>query len=158
MEKASLLNTIARGMQGEENIQGGLINNLLTENALENIAENTWNNIIQKLIKFGSISSAIIMTIIIINIGKILIDTVIRGYTLYTIYGWSVRILAAIFSSITHLLILAKKEANKEDTELREIKIETRIRRKSIGPPLPPRPPNTNFPPDQKKRNHIKIQ
>ncbi|XP_076545674.1 uncharacterized protein LOC143305528 [Osmia lignaria lignaria] len=104
LEKSALLNTIARGMLGEESVQGGLINNLFTENTLSHIAENTWNKFVEKFIKFGSISSAVIMILIIIHICKLIIDTIIREYTLHTVYGWFILLLGAIFSSITYLL------------------------------------------------------
>ncbi|XP_076545671.1 uncharacterized protein LOC143305526 [Osmia lignaria lignaria] len=136
LEKSALLNTIARGMLGEESVQGGLINNLFTENTLSHIAENTWNKFVEKFIKFGSISSAVIMILIIIHICKLIIDTIIRGYTLHTLYGWSIKLLGAIFSSITYLLVTLKNNKNikklpkkrnlarNEDIELNEIKIE----------------------------------
>ncbi|XP_076545711.1 uncharacterized protein LOC143305555 [Osmia lignaria lignaria] len=51
LEKSAQLNTTARGMLGEESVQGGLINNLFTENTLSHIAENTWNKFTEKFIK-----------------------------------------------------------------------------------------------------------
>ncbi|XP_058789599.1 uncharacterized protein LOC131663305 isoform X1 [Phymastichus coffea] len=102
MEKASLLNLIARSMRGDESVEGGLVSNLiLTEQTLTNIAGSTWNKFITKLTKFGSISSAIIMIAIIFQYGKSLINVIIRGYTLHSIYGISAYLLGAIFSSIT---------------------------------------------------------
>ena len=48
--------------------------------------------------------AGIIAIMMIIQFVKLLIDTAIRGYTLHSIYGWSVHILGAIFASITALL------------------------------------------------------
>ena len=58
-----------------------------------------------KFMTFGTISAGVIAIIMILQFCKLLIDTVIRGYTLHSIYGWSIKLLGAIFSSITSLLI-----------------------------------------------------
>ena len=81
--------------------------NLRTETTLRNIAENTWKKIVEKYEEYGMISSGIIMTLVICQFIKIMIDLIIRGCALY---GWSMKLLGAFFSSVTHLLVVLNKE------------------------------------------------
>ncbi|XP_051160480.1 uncharacterized protein LOC127281039 [Leptopilina boulardi] len=50
---------------------------------------------------------------------KLLIDTIIHGYTLYTVFGWSFQLLGCIWDSVTNLLLhLGKPEVpQKPDTQ-----------------------------------------
>ena len=52
--------------------------NLLTETTLTNIAENTWKKIVEKYEEYGIISSGIIMTLLICQFIKIMVDLCIR--------------------------------------------------------------------------------
>ena len=76
---------------------------------------------------FESISARIMMIIMIFNLFKLIIDTMIRGYTFYTIYGWSARIFGASFTSTTTLLIhlgantTNLEPATRSDVELNQI-------------------------------------
>lgn len=36
---------------------------------------------------------------------KLIIDTVIHGYTIHTIYGWSLHLLGACWDSVTNLIL-----------------------------------------------------
>ncbi|XP_031781017.1 phosphoglycerate mutase family member 5 isoform X1 [Nasonia vitripennis] len=150
IEKASLLNVIAREMAGEHTS-----GEIFTENTLKHIADSTWHLIIEKLTTWGSFSSAFIMILIILHIGKLIIDTIIRGYTLHTIYGWSIYLIGALFSSITHLLTslqnnpvknecknYQKRNAVYEETELQEVEVIPVISRPIQPPPIPHRPPS----------------
>ena len=128
MEKPAILNQIARKVEGKPTVhQGGSFSRLLDDDALELISSNFWNKIWKKFMTFGSISAGIMMIIMIFNLLKLVIDTMIRGYTLYTIYGWSARIFGAFFASITALLIhLGANTTNNEpaprsDVELNQI-------------------------------------
>ena len=75
------------------------------------------------------ISSGIIITLLIFQFIKIMIDLVIRGCALYTLYGWSMKLLAAFFSSVTHLLVALSKDnttqnirkSAREEFELKEV-------------------------------------
>lgn len=64
------------------------------------------------------------MIMIIIQLLKLMIDTVIRGYTLHSIYGWSIHLLGALFASITALLVHIGSPEEREpnaETEMRNI-------------------------------------
>ena len=45
---------------------------------------------------------------------KMIIDAIIRGYTLHTLFGWNMILLAALFSSTTHLLMHLSRNSDEE--------------------------------------------
>lgn len=105
-QKPALLNTIARGMVGQGSVdQGGSIENLFDGNVLEKIIDNTWGKLWTKFLSFGTISAGLFGIIFIFQLVKIIVDLIIRGYTLHSIYGWSLRLMGACFASITSLLL-----------------------------------------------------
>ena len=57
--------------------------------------------IVEKYEEYGMISSAIIMTIVICQFIKMMIDLIIRACALHALYGWSMKLLGAFFSSVT---------------------------------------------------------
>ena len=46
-----------------------------------------------------------ISILMIFRLIKFILDTMIHGYVLYSLYGWSVHILGALWNSLTHLLL-----------------------------------------------------
>ena len=149
LEKASLLNIVARQMAEEQNIDKQLLNNLFTESTIKNMIESMWDVIINKLIACGSISSAIIMALLILHVLKLTVDTVINAYLLQQVYGFSIHLIAALFSSVTHLcMTLYKREEELKQTnsitksKLKGI-ITHPINLDQLNPsPLPKRPPS----------------
>ena len=109
-EKNGILNTMARGIRGEPIISQGIsLSHLLDETSLQKITENTWNKILGTFISFGNASAGIIEIYFCIRIIKLIIDTMIHGYALHTIYGWSIHLIGALWGSVTNLLLhLAK--------------------------------------------------
>ena len=106
IEKPAILNTIARKIGGKPTIhQGGSFYRLLDPDSIKKQAENTWSSIWEKFMTFGTISAGIMAIFVILQFIKLIIDSLIRRYTLYSIYGWSIRIFGAIFASITALLV-----------------------------------------------------
>ena len=87
--------------------------------------------IVEKYEEFGMIISGIIMTLVICQLIKIMIDLIIRGCALHLLYGWSMEVLRAIFSSVTHLFVVLNKgntiqnirKPAGEELELKEIVI-----------------------------------
>lgn len=106
VEKPSMLNTIARGALGQ-NIPGGSIAlmNLLDEEALDKIAESAGKRLWNGFVTFGSASAGVLAIFVIARVIKLIIDTIIHGYALHRIYGWSIHLLGAVWSSITNLLL-----------------------------------------------------
>lgn len=106
VEKPSMLNTIAHGAMGG-NVPPGTIslNNLLDEQSLDRIAEGAGRKLWRGFISFGSASAGVLAIFVIARSIKLIIDTVIHGYALHSIYGWSIHLLGAIWSSVTNLLL-----------------------------------------------------
>lgn len=118
-EKPAMLNEIARNVVNPDLPLNTIsISGLLDENSLQKIASNTMHNIWNGFIEFGSISAGILAIYVSVKIIKAIIDTVIHGYTLHSLYGCSLHVLGALCSSITYLLVhLASRTppTNEED-------------------------------------------
>ncbi|XP_036138366.1 uncharacterized protein LOC105829195 isoform X1 [Monomorium pharaonis] len=105
-EKPALLNTIARGLVGHTFDSNSVsVSNLLDEASLNKIVESATSRIWKGFLTFGSATAGIFGIFLIIRIIKLIIDTAIHGYALHTVYGCSMHLLGAIWSSLTHLLL-----------------------------------------------------
>ncbi|KAL6423909.1 hypothetical protein ACFW04_010384 [Cataglyphis niger] len=132
-EKPALLNTIARGLTGHS-IDTNVVSmyNLLDEASLNKIAENAASRVWNRFVTFGSATAGIFGILVVIRIIKIVVDTAIHGYALHTAYRWSLHLLGAIWSSLTHLLLhLARGPINKDDDN-----------KDDISPPSAPEEPS----------------
>lgn len=106
VEKPSMLNNLAQGAMGGS-IPAGTVSlyNMLDEKSLEKIAENAGSRLWKGFITFVSASAGVLTILMIFHFGKLVVSSVIRGYALHSVYGCSLHILGAIWSSLTHLLI-----------------------------------------------------
>ena len=86
-------------------LNGFSINNLLDEDALSRIAGTTAERLWGGFLKFGTATAGFIGIWLIIKAIKTVADTIIHGYALHSVYGWSVHLLGAVFSSVTNLLL-----------------------------------------------------
>jgi len=121
-EKPALLNTMARGISGHT-IHDNTVSmyNLLDEASLQKIADNTASRLWKGFVTFGSATAGVFGIFIIIRVIKLVIDTAIHGYALHTVYGCSLHLLGAIWSSLTHLLLhLARGPTNKDNEDSRQ--------------------------------------
>jgi len=120
MEKPSMLNTIARGAMGRE-IPAGSVSmlNLLDEKSLDQIAENAGQRLWKGFITFGSASAGVIGIFIIIRLIKLVVDTIIHGYALHSIYGWSLHLLGAVWTLVTNLLLYIGAPNQRTDSKNR---------------------------------------
>ena len=120
VEKPQMLNTLARGAMGH-NIPSGSISmtNLFDERSLERIAESAGTRLWQGFITFGSASAGVMAIFLIIKLIKLIVDTIIHGYALHSVYGWSLHLFGAIWSSVTQLL-LHLAGPNEKDTPGRQ--------------------------------------
>jgi len=110
-EKPALLNTVARGLTGHSvNTDGISVYNLLNEESLNKIVESTASRIWRGFVNFGSATAGLVGIFMIIRIIKLLIDTIIHGYALHTVYGCSLHLLGAVWSSLANLLLHLAKE------------------------------------------------
>lgn len=114
-EKSAVLHTIARGFTGQSFPSDTVsLQNLLDENSLNRIYNNTLTKIWNGFTTFGAATAGVFGIFVIIRLIKIIFDTLIHGYALHAAYGCSLHLLAAIWSSFTHLLLYLanKKQAN----------------------------------------------
>lgn len=111
-EKSAVLHTIARGFTGQSFPSDTVsLQNLLDENSLDRIYNNTLTKIWNGFTTFGAATAGVFGIFIIIRLIKIIFDTLIHGYALHAAYGCGLHLLAAIWSSFTHLLLyLANKK------------------------------------------------
>ncbi|KMQ89865.1 hypothetical protein RF55_10448 [Lasius niger] len=118
-EKPALLNTIARGLSGHPiDTDAVSVYNLLDEASLNKITENAVSRIWNGFVTFGSATAGLFGILIIVRIVKIIIDASIHGYALHSAYGWSMHLLGAIWSSLTHLLLhLARGPVNRNNDD-----------------------------------------
>jgi hypothetical protein len=106
VEKPSMLNTIAKGAMGQRIPEGSIsMINLLDEKSLDKIAESTGARIWKGFITFGSASAGVLAVFIIARLAKLIIDTIRHGYALHSFYGCGIHLLAAIWSTVIHLLL-----------------------------------------------------
>ncbi|KYQ46928.1 hypothetical protein ALC60_14061 [Trachymyrmex zeteki] len=115
LEKPSMLNTLAE-LGGS--IQPGTfsLTNLLDKDFLNRIAESAGARLWSGFITFGSASAGVLAIFVIIRVTKLVIDTIIHSYALHSMYGWSMHLLGAVWSSVTHLLLHLGQNSREEKT------------------------------------------
>jgi len=110
-EQLSILNTVTRGIMGQPgSINGGSFLNLLDEASIEKIATSAWERFWKKFLIFGNISAGVIGIYMAIRIIKLILDTIVHGYALHTVYRWSMYLLGAIWDLLTQFLLHLGKE------------------------------------------------
>lgn len=117
-ERPAVLNTVVRGVMGQSTImQGGSIANLVDEASIHRIVASTWQRFWGKFLIFGNISAGLIGIYLCVRTIKLILDTLVHGYALHSVYGWSVYLLGAIWDSLTQLLLhLGSKKPRKTNT------------------------------------------
>ena len=88
VEQPAVLSDLAREMRGYPlgNNEGSVLK-LLNENAITEIAKNTWEKLWTHYIIFGTANAGIIAILMTIHLINAKIDIIIQGYTLLAIYG-----------------------------------------------------------------------
>lgn len=111
VERPNTLHMLARGARGRPVPPGSVsIHGLLDEHALDKIAESTGKRIWNKFMSFGAASAGLLGIFIVVRIVKLIIDTLIHGYALHTVYGWSLHLVGAIWDSVTNLLLHLERD------------------------------------------------
>ncbi|KAL6420212.1 hypothetical protein ACFW04_011772 [Cataglyphis niger] len=174
-ERPAVLNTVARGVMGRStSLQEGSISNLLDKNVIEKIAVSTWQKFWNKFLIFGNVSAGIMGIYLGIRIFKLILDTIVHGYALHTVYGWSIYLIGAIWDSLTQLLLHLRQRRPTSTLEptapiprCQDQAVYTEIRKESEGtyPSLPLKKPplihcnsenkNKKIKGDKKKGEHI---
>lgn len=105
-ERPALLNTIARGAAGRPIDQGSIsISGLMDENTFNKMVKSSINKMWSGFITFGTASAGLLGAYMVFKTAKVLIDSLIHGIALHSIYGWSFYLIGAIWDSLTNLLI-----------------------------------------------------
>lgn len=106
MERHAILNILARRTARQPtNPRGYSFYDALDPEGFEKLATSVYGWLWGWFLQFSNVSSGIIGFLCLLHVIKTILSTIIRGYTLHAVFGWSMRLLAAIFSSTTHLLI-----------------------------------------------------
>lgn len=104
MEQNAVMEMVAQQFTNVSKTNPSLLN-VVNKEVLDKLAESVWDKTWGKFIKFGTISGGVIGIFVIIRFIKLVADVVIYGYTLHTVYGWSMHLVGALWDSITHLLL-----------------------------------------------------
>jgi len=94
--------------------QGISLSHLLDKNSIQKITENICKKVWENFISFGNASAEIIKIYFCIRIAKLIIDIIIHGYAIHTIYGWSLHLIGAFWDSVTNLIIYLSRKPKKE--------------------------------------------
>lgn len=112
VEKPALLHTIAREASGQESLtQGIYVNSLIDENAIKATLSKAWGKIFGFFNIVGTFSVTIFGAWAILRRIKFIIDTLVHGYALHTVYGWSLWLIGAVWDSVTNLLLHLQKQS-----------------------------------------------
>ena len=101
-----ILNSSAREITGHPTINQGIsLTNLFNKDVIGRIAESAWSRFWTVFTSFGTTSAGLIGLIIIIRGIKLIADTIIHGFALCRLFGWSLHLLGAFWDSVTNLLL-----------------------------------------------------
>ena len=137
VERPGYLNDIAREMHGLPiTDHSGTILKLLNKEAVEIIIQSTWDRAWTKFMAFGTASAGIIAILMIFQIIKMIIEILINGFLLHKVYGWSIHLLAAIWSSLAHMLVYLNKDPRENEPQV-DIEQPIEPERELLTPPQP---------------------
>ncbi|CAK9834636.1 Retrovirus-related Pol polyprotein from transposon 412 [Anthophora retusa] len=116
IERPAIVNSLAQGATGREYSSQALqLYNLFDETTLNKLAESTGKRIWSGFITFGSFTAGIMGIYLAIRVIKAAVSTIINGIALHSVYGWSLHLLGAAWSSLTHFfLFLSQRKTNDE--------------------------------------------
>lgn len=123
MERETVSNNIALGIAGREmNKIGMSMKGFIDADTLEFIAEDTWRKLWNNFSTFGTARAGIIELCMLGRLFKLLVDTVINGYAIYSLYGFSIHLIGSVWNSVTQLLLYRekKKKRNKKKQPQRQ--------------------------------------
>lgn len=90
---------------------------LMDEARLEGFVGNFMNKAWTDFQKFGIVCAGTIGVLMIFQLLKLIVDSIIRGIAIYKIYGFTIHILGALLGSLTHLLTTIKPAGRKEEQQ-----------------------------------------
>ncbi|KMQ94837.1 hypothetical protein RF55_4987 [Lasius niger] len=163
VERPSMLNTIARRAMGQNIPERSLsLMNLLDEALLNRIAENAGKRLWKGFMKFGSASAGVLGLFVAIRLIKLIIDMLIHGYALHSVYGWSLHLLGVIWTSVTNVLLHLREPVEKRVSNKRELlplnsPPTTKDQLPEALPPADDKPPANN-PASEIKRDYSELR
>ena len=105
-EKPMILNSLATEITGHPTINQGMsLTNSFNQDVLDKISESAWGRFWTIFTSLGTTSAGLIGLIIIIRGIKLIVGTIIHGYALHRLFGWSLLLLGAFWDSVTNLLL-----------------------------------------------------
>lgn len=106
VERTAVLNTIARGATGEDTVDQGItISHWVNEEVIQESVQKIWNKMHSFFNTVGTFSTTLLGVWVTIKSIKFVIDTLVHGYALHSIYGWSIWLVGSIWDSVTSLLL-----------------------------------------------------
>lgn len=86
---------------------------ILSASDIESLTKSVWERTWGKFTWFGTFSAGIIGIFTVIHLFKTVADTLMHGYALHAVYGWSVHLLAALWSTLATGLLHERKRAQR---------------------------------------------
>ncbi|XP_076549270.1 uncharacterized protein LOC143308190 [Osmia lignaria lignaria] len=121
IEKTAVINTLVQGVTGRQYAQGNVqLSHLLDEASINRIAESAARKFWNGFITFGSVTSGVIGLYVAVQAIRLIITTILNGIALHAAYGWSMRLVAALWSSMSYFCIFLKKRKEELNTGGRE--------------------------------------
>lgn len=120
-------------------MQGTDIKSLVSEETTKSWLSATWISVTSWFTLFGTYTSGVIGIFLIARAVKFIVDTVVHGLVLYDLFGWSVKLIVAVWDSVTAFFI--HKERQRREAQSKGQKIDPEI------PAIPPGEPEVVSPP-----------
>ncbi|CAK9807063.1 hypothetical protein ANTQUA_LOCUS5127 [Anthophora quadrimaculata] len=116
IERPAIVNSLAQGVTGREySTQALHLHNLFDETTLNKLAESTGKRIWSGFVTFGSFTAGIMGVYLTVRVIKAAVSTISNGVTLHSVYGWSLHLLGAVWSSLTHsFLFLSQRKISND--------------------------------------------
>ena len=107
VDRSRVLHTFAHGLLGnnisyERPDMTPFVNTKVITKAISNYFSAFYGS----FLTFGTISAGFIGTIFVFRLIKLFFDTIVHGISLYSVYGWSYRLTASFWDSLTGYLVL----------------------------------------------------
>lgn len=145
-DQQAVLNIVAHTAAGRKVVtQGVSIEHLFDEAMVDKIVDSYWSRAWSKFYMFGNTVAGCLGIFVLCRVLKFLIDTIFHACLLKRTFGWSFKLVGAIFSSITHFLIHSFEETKNEEAkpaeciplQLEEVKTVKSTSKTKFGEPTP---------------------
>lgn len=111
-KKPAVLQTIARTASGRDTMSQGInINSLIDENTIREKLNKAPGKVFGFFNFIETFSVTVFGAWVVVRGIKFIIDTLVHGYALHTVYGWHLYLFGDVWDSVTHLLLHLKKHA-----------------------------------------------